>query len=312
MIKHLFLIATFLLFTLSFCGSALADNPVIYSPDQQALAVNPYFDGFGGTIEIDFNADHSYAGIITQNLWHYLYGETTELGLYKQTVTVYPWGGTSTGTWYGWGDRLGSLAAAADFSTSVTTLYDGTPEPDGFRYFTPLWDVNSGQTLIYVQPATATGATPLTADALADTYIRINRGEWKSYYDLGLPVPPQVTPFDASLKVSPAVLNRKSKGQWVTVQIELPAPYLASDVDSDTVVIAIGTDLRLNGQLTEKVELSRKLANAGKNGGKLIAKFDREQLMALTQVSGDVEVSALGKLFDGTPFSATTTLTLLH
>ena len=51
---------------------AMAAEPLQYDVARQAIVVDPYFDDFGGQIEIDFNGDHSWAGIIDQSLWHYL------------------------------------------------------------------------------------------------------------------------------------------------------------------------------------------------------------------------------------------------
>jgi len=290
------------LFCLTFTQTFAAD-PVWYAPDQKALAVDPYADGFGGTILVDFNEDHATVGRIEQNGWHYLYGSVTDLGLSQTTVS--DWG---SGTVFGWGERLGTLSPAVDFSTAVTTFYYGTPAPDGYLYFTPEWDVASGKTVIYVQPVLDGVAKPVTVADLAQSYYRINYGPWLKVGDFYQPEP---DPLQAQLTVAPRTLNRKSNGNWVTVTLAMPAPFAAADIDPETLVLTVGAELQVNGQPQEQIELVKKVAEAGKGGDRLIAKFSREELLELLP-QGEALVTARALLFDGTPIVGATTLRVQH
>jgi hypothetical protein len=295
-------VAFFLVF-LSFCNSAIAADLVWYDQEKQAIAIDTYVNGYGGSIGVDFNADHSAAGLIDQTLWHYLYGSVTQGGLYQSIV--YSWGSE---TYYGWGERLGEYEPAYDFSSYVTDLDSGAPAPEGFHYFTPEWDVTTENTVIYVQPIVASTAVPVTEETLDSTFIRTRNGEWKQFYELAVP---ELDPTLVDVSISPGVLNRKSSGRWVTAQIKLPTPYNADDVDIDTVVLSISSEVIVDDALVESVELSRRVARTGKGGNKLIAKFDRQQLMDLL-AAGDNTVSARGRLYDGTPIQGATTLRVIH
>jgi hypothetical protein len=167
-----------------------------YDAQHQAIAIDPYADGYGGTIRIDFNADHSWAGIVDQSLWHYLYGSVTEPGLYHTQTTVSPDGWSSTTTWFGWGERLGTLAPVAGYCSDVTRLasFPDAPTPEEFHYFTDLWDVLNGATIIYVRPAGSCGeGVPLLPEELANVTVDDGTG-WHALEEPAPPPPPPPPP----------------------------------------------------------------------------------------------------------------------
>src|SRR5512140_1909494 len=134
-------------------GSLRAAEPLYYDAERQALAVDPYFDGWGGEIDIDFDADHSWASPISQALWHYLYGDVTLVGIYNAIEFPYPNGGVAVLTRYTWGEPpLGTLAPAFDYSAFIETFPEGEPTVDKVHYFTGEWNVAAGRTTLYVRP----------------------------------------------------------------------------------------------------------------------------------------------------------------
>ena len=107
--------------------------------------------------------------------------------------------------------------------------------------------------------------------------------------------PPQIVEIEAQIEIKPETLNLKSKG-IVTVFINLPEPYDVEDIVIDTVecegVIA------LSGQVT--------------GNGKLIVKFDREELNPKLATGDPVTLAVTGFLTDGTFFWGTDDITIIN
>jgi hypothetical protein len=294
-----------LLVFVSFCSLVVAiavpswgREAVWYDANKQALAVDPYFDGFGGTIYIDFNADHmSGAGIIGQTGWHYQFGNCTDVGLY------------SIGGNYGWGERLGDINPVAPYENFVRTIYSGAEAVDQFYYFTDEWNVTTGKTILYVRPATSTASIPVTEEMLYNTYYSFNWGPWKRLMTL-----PEPDPIEAVVSVNPLTLNAKSRGKWVTAYIELLSPNSTSQVDLSTVALAVMSDKKVGGVLTQTISIAGPVELADADGDgilDLVAKFDRSDLLARLQ-DGEARVNITGKLTDGTPFAGNATFTVIH
>ena len=100
-----------------------------------------------------------------------------------------------------------------------------------------------------------------------------------------------VIPVDIVIK--PETLNLKSKGLF-TAFIDLPKGYGERDVDIKTV----------------ECEGAPALKAAMANDGKLILKFDREDLVGIS--TGDaVELTVTGEFTDGVPFAGSDTITVI-
>ena len=99
---------------------------------------------------------------------------------------------------------------------------------------------------------------------------------------------------DASADIKPDTLNLDSEGKWVTVYAEIETEYDEEDIDVSTV--------RLEGIL----------ADWGKvNGSRLIAKFDRTQVIEYLDGYSDgdeVGLTVSGKFNDGVSFSGVDTI----
>jgi hypothetical protein len=293
-------------------SQSFASEQFWYDQEKQAIAVDTYANGFVTKIDIDFNSDHSASGLIAQGLWGLEEYKLTELGVQKLGYSTV-WGSV---TLMGWGERLGASDPVYNYSSQVTTLYNGVFTPDGFHYFTPEWDVSTGNTVIYIQPVVDSMSMPVLSEDLENFYFRVNNGVWQQLAESVVPLPepalepePEAEIVDVELTMTPSVLNNNSKGQWVTAKIDMPEPYSTADLDLDSVVIAIDACIMAGDELAENVSIESKVSEAGKGGTRLIAKFDRRLLMDLLP-SGESKVYVHGKLHDGSFINGITTLSL--
>jgi hypothetical protein len=299
--KRLLSLAT-LFCVFSIVAQAAAVESVWYDAVRQAIGFDPYYDGPKGTMEFDFNDDPSWAAIVKQGSAHYLYGFTTELGLYK--ATVYPVGRLMQ---YGWGERLGTLNPEINFSTDVTALYYGAEAPDQFHYFTDVWNVEAGQTSLYLQPIVDGQPVPVLPADLDNTYFRQCDGvshctyaDWQSLADLNRP-----PPIEVQIGVRPKTINLKSVGSWVSVHIDLPAGHVAGEIDPSTITLAVGTSQegpsgveRASSETVVPMEIVDE--NDDGRPGRIV-KFDRRALISQL-APGAVEIVVSGQLYSGEDF----------
>lgn len=104
-------------------------------------------------------------------------------------------------------------------------------------------------------------------------------------------VPPAI---EASVRVLPRTLNKKSRGQWVTCWIELPQGYSPQDIDV--------ASLLLNGEVAASNEPTA-IEDPNENGiPELMVKFPRAEIIAIVEVGENVEMQVTG-LVGGQPFS---------
>ncbi len=126
------------------CYATCTLKPFIwYDPEREAIAIDTYYLGWVGEYFIDFNNDHEAGGKINQFAISSPpgTGENTRPGLYME----------SGATHFGWGHPLSSESNSFDYESFVTQTYNHEA-PDKFRYFTDVWDVGAGDTILYVQP----------------------------------------------------------------------------------------------------------------------------------------------------------------
>ncbi len=120
----------------------------------------------------------------------------------------------------------------------------------------------------------------------------------------------------ACVNIDPDTLNLKSKGKWITAYIELPEDYNAADIDASTVL------LNVNGEGVPAVideeygfvksEESYLTDQACKEGIlERMVKFDGEAVQNILEV-GDVELTIIGELIDGTQFEGSDTIKVIE
>jgi len=103
----------------------------------------------------------------------------------------------------------------------------------------------------------------------------------------------------ATVEFHPETLNQKSKGKWVTVYIELPEGYDVSDIDIESV--------RLNDVLSRADSSPTEI-----DGGILMVKFDREDVINLLEPGEKVLITIFGDLLDGQRFEGTCTIRVIN
>jgi hypothetical protein len=102
----------------------------------------------------------------------------------------------------------------------------------------------------------------------------------------------------AVVDIDPDTINLKSKGKWITAYIGLPEPYDAGDIDLDTIVL-------------KKDEFEVGAEYGEFESGRVKVKFPRAAVQSVLE-PGEVELTVLGELEDGTPFEGTDTVRVIE
>ena len=99
---------------------------------------------------------------------------------------------------------------------------------------------------------------------------------------------------------APGNLNKRSKGKWITVSIELPHGLSCEAIDVNSIAVTRVNGQRLTPALFRTGPLE--ISDSNKNGiPDLTVKFDRRQLGDVL-VSGPAILTVTGRLVDGTVF----------
>ena len=109
-----------------------------------------------------------------------------------------------------------------------------------------------------------------------------------------------VPPFAVVVKVTPKVINLRSKGGWIICTVQFPDEHSVSNVSTDTVL------------LNEKIQPASYTTDEKANN--LVIKFDRDntqQLLNLKDLEGEVSLTITGELIDGTKFTGSDTIRIL-
>jgi hypothetical protein len=110
-----------------------------------------------------------------------------------------------------------------------------------------------------------------------------------------------VTPLTVVVRITPQVINLRSKGGWIICTVQFPDELSVSNVDTDTIVLNDGQIRPTSCAVDEK-------------GNDLVAKFDRgntdvQQLIG--DLEGEIPLTITGELIDGTNFSGSDIITVL-
>jgi hypothetical protein len=108
---------------------------------------------------------------------------------------------------------------------------------------------------------------------------------------------------DTIVDFDPDTLNKKSKGKWVTVYIELPNGFDVNTINLETVM--------LNGEIYAESN-SYEIGDHDYDGiCDLLVKFNRAEVNNLLSAGDDVEIMISGNLADGRFFKGTDTIRVL-
>ncbi len=103
-----------------------------------------------------------------------------------------------------------------------------------------------------------------------------------------IPIIPAFVDFD------PDTLNLKSRGQYVTVYLELPKGYEINEIDLETI--------RLNNQVPAELKPIA-ISDYDNNGiPDLMIKFNRSAVQSILELGEKIKIVISGKLNDGRPF----------
>lgn len=101
-----------------------------------------------------------------------------------------------------------------------------------------------------------------------------------------------------TVEIHPRTLNLRSKGKYVTVVVMFPQEYSTEDIDIETIKLVVEgkTVPSMWGRVDE---------------GMLMVKFNRSALQELVSPDGEVELTVIVKLSDGTPFDGSDTIRVI-
>lgn len=118
--------------------------------------------------------------------------------------------------------------------------------------------------------------------------------------------------IEAEIDIDPDTLNLKSRGNWITCYIELPAGYDPRNINASTVL--------LNGVLMPELDLKYGFVRSEKSyivdhdeDGILerMVKFDRAEVEKILTPSDEVVLTITGSLYDGRGFEGTDTISVI-
>jgi hypothetical protein len=174
-----------------------------------------------------------------------------------------------------------------DFAGTVITI-DGIEYGTGDFPVTFEWDIGSSHTFSYASPLVAGGiryvwsSTTGLSSLQGGTLIVATSGSVTGSYLTIVERLPATVDFD------PDTLNLKSKGNYVTVYIELPRGYLVTQIDISSI--------RLNGTVPALAK-PKAIGDYDKDGiPDLMVKFDRAAVQKILAPGNQVEITIMGKV----------------
>ena len=114
-------------------------------------------------------------------------------------------------------------------------------------------------------------------------------------------VPPVVV--EATVDFAPDTLNLKSKGNMVTIYMELPTGYNVGEIDVSSIW--------LNGAVPALSKPTEIDDYDSDNISDLMIKFDRSIVQGILEPGDEVEITVSGQLTDDTPFKGTDTIRVI-
>ena len=110
--------------------------------------------------------------------------------------------------------------------------------------------------------------------------------------------------LSAQVRVDPTTINLRSRGNWISAKIELPAGYSPLNINR--------ASLLANGVVPAVARPWSASGDSDRDGLKeLMVKFNRNAVQAL-MTPGNFPLTITGSLNDGTPFSGTATVRVIN
>lgn len=210
--------------------------------------------------------------------------------------------------------KISSPASGDSVSTLTPTLaVENAADPDS-NNLTYEFEIYAGDTLIAADSSIQGDVSGITSwattIALSDNtayqwraraFDGDSYGPWTPLAAFTLHLPKEG--LNAMIKFDPATLNKSSNGNWVTVYIELPAGYKATDI--------VISSLKLEGTVPAETK-PYSIGDYNKNGtSDLMVKFSRSSVQSLLSDGNAVPVHIAGKV-GTTSFEGVDIIRVIH
>lgn len=116
--------------------------------------------------------------------------------------------------------------------------------------------------------------------------------------------PPSTGSLSCEVRITPRTLNSKSRGQWITCNIELLDGANASEINISS--------LRINGDVKADESTAKIGDFDDDNKSQLKVKFKRSDVIEVVGLENISDIIVSGKLNDGTSFSSSDTIKTKH
>ncbi len=148
----------------------------------------------------------------------------------------------------------------------------------------------------------STSHNPMSTSASRTISFTVNDGSLDSNTATSTIVIKPQTSIVARIKFEPQTLNKKSRGKWVSVEIQLPKQYKASDIDISSI--------RLEGTVHAEAK-PHSLENRGNGASKLEVNFKRSAVIAVLPAGKKVPVHVTGNV-GATAFEGVDIIKVIH
>ena len=218
------------LLSATFASADMVVGGVWYDQQEMAVAIDLGHDGWDtfNQLELDFNAEREWGQIIDGSEIINTGAESVrryQFGVFKSIR--YPDGRTAR--YFGWGNApLYDNESRSEWIVAVDKLYYGEKSPESLFCYTLEWTPKDKKKTIYCQSLDTDGnniaVLPTDVDKI---FVRHPNAEWTPLSQIRKPAPP----LQVAMQVLPNVLNRSSRGKYLTVKISLPQDIDPEDLD---------------------------------------------------------------------------------
>ena len=172
------------------------------------------------------------------------------------------------------------------------------------------WDFGDGESVRLVLPVT-THVYESPGTYRVTLAIKDSEGLTDTTWKLIAPTPPVIT---ATLNIEPDTLNLKSEGKWITAYIQFTEEHNAEDIDASTILLNETIQPVLDPKYDFVTNSSEYIVDHDSDGVlERMVKFNRTEVASwisdeLGIQYGDITLTIIGGLFDGTPFEGSDTI----
>lgn len=294
-----------ILSTAFIANAATVSGGVWYDHEELAVAIDmnhPEWKIFN-RLELDFNADREWGQIVDGSEWLNIDNQRVrrfEFGVYRRFE--FPDGRNVR--YFGWSyNPLMENENVSNWAVAINNLYYGEKSPESLYCYTNEWAPANEAMTVYCQELDAAGnRVPVLPENLGNVFVRYEDTDWTPMSALQALEPP----VEVGLQVLPNVLNRNSKGQFVTVKVNLPDDISASDISFDmSLQFVVPTAINSNPAEAhvQPVKWNGLMSRDKKDSSLLIFKVPREKITEELP-PGEAKIHFSGKMLSGSKIIA--------